>query len=163
MDDQTYIQRTLELAEKGRGLTSPGAMVGAVVVKNGRIVGEGFYTYDGIRHAEVIALEKAGESARAATVYTNLEPCSHQGRTPPCARALIEAGVARVVTAIQDPNPQVNGNGLAMLRQAGITVESGILEAQARQLNEAFIIYKTQRRPFGVLKLAMTLDGKIAT
>ncbi len=163
MNDEGYIRRTLELAEKGAGLTSPGAMVGAVIVKDGRIAGEGFYTYDGIRHAEVIALEQAGVNARGATVYTSLEPCSHQGRTPPCAKALIDAGVARIVTAMQDPNPQVNGAGLRMLQAAGIEVHSGILEAEARQFNEAFITYKTQKRPFGILKIAMTLDGKIAT
>ena len=161
MNDETYIRRTLELAEKGTGLTSPGAMVGAVVVKDGRVIGEAFYTYDGVRHAEIIALEHA--AARGATVYTSLEPCSHQGRTPPCAKALIEAGVARVVTAMQDPNPQVNGHGLKMLREAGIDVYSGILEHEARRLNEAFITYKTRKRPFGILKLAMSLDGKIAT
>ena len=163
MDDETYIRRALELAEKGVGLTSPGAMVGAVIVKDGKVVGEGFYTYDGIHHAETIALEQAGHAARGATVYTSLEPCSHEGRTPPCAKALIEAGVARVVTALQDPNPQVNGGGLAMLRNAGIQVEAGILEDEARRLNEAFITYKTARRPYGILKIAMTLDGKIAT
>src|SRR5579883_1192398 len=138
-------------------------MVGAVIVKDGRVLGEGFYTYDGIQHAEVIALDQAGGAARGSTVYTNLEPCSHQGRTPPCAKALINAGVTRVVTAMEDPNPAVNGKGLAMLREAGITVETGVLENEARRLNEAFITYKTQRRPFGVLKIAMTLDGKIAT
>lgn len=163
MDDLTYIRRTLELAEKGAGLTSPGAMAGAVVVKDGKIIGEGFYTYDGLYHAETLALGEAGEAARDATVYTSLEPCSHHGRTPPCAKALIGAGVARVVTAMQDPNPQVNGGGLAMLREAGIPVETGILENDARRLNEAFITYKTQKRPFGILKIAMTLDGKIAT
>jgi diaminohydroxyphosphoribosylaminopyrimidine deaminase/5-amino-6-(5-phosphoribosylamino)uracil reductase len=163
MDDVTYIRKTLELAEKGRGLTSPGVMVGSVVVKDGQIVGEGFYTYDGVRHAEVIALAQAGEAARGATVYTNLEPCSHQGRTPPCAKALIEAGVARVVTSMTDPNPQVNGAGIAMLRLAGILVESGVLEEEARRLNEAFITYQLEERPFGILKIAMTLDGKIAT
>jgi diaminohydroxyphosphoribosylaminopyrimidine deaminase / 5-amino-6-(5-phosphoribosylamino)uracil reductase len=163
MDHQTYIQRTLELAEKGRGLTSPGAMVGAVIVKDGRIVGEGFYTYDGVRHAETIALEQAGDAARGATVYTNLEPCSHQGRTPPCAKALINAGVAKVVTSMTDPNPLINGAGIAMLRAAGVQVDSGILEDEARKLNEAFITYKVEHRPFGILKIAMTLDGKIAT
>jgi diaminohydroxyphosphoribosylaminopyrimidine deaminase / 5-amino-6-(5-phosphoribosylamino)uracil reductase len=163
MSDEIYIRRTLELAEKGAGLASPGAMVGAVIVKEGKVVGEGFYTYDGIRHAEIIALEQAGPAARGSTVYTNLEPCSHQGRTPPCARALIEAGVGRVVCATEDPNPEVNGRGIAMLRAAGIRVESGILDREARQLNEAFIVFKTQRRPFGTLKVAMTLDGKIAT
>src|SRR5262245_5233107 len=114
MDDVTYIRRTLELADKGAGLTSPGAMVGAVIVKDDKIVGEGFYTYDGIHHAETIALKQAATTARGATVYTSLEPCSHQGRTPPCAKALIEAGVVRVVTAMKDPNPEVNGRGLAM-------------------------------------------------
>lgn len=163
MDDATYIRRTLELAEKGDGLTSPGAMVGAVIVKDGKVLGEGFYTYDGITHAEPIALKQAGPAARGATIYTSLEPCSHQGRTPPCAKALIEAGIARVVTAMQDPNPEVNGRGLAMLRDAGMQVESGTLEAEARRLNEAFITYKSEKRPFGILKIAMTLDGKIAT
>jgi diaminohydroxyphosphoribosylaminopyrimidine deaminase / 5-amino-6-(5-phosphoribosylamino)uracil reductase len=163
MDDQTYIRRTLELAQKGRGLTSPGAMVGAVIVKNGQIIGEGFYTYDGVRHAEVIALEQAGDAARDATVYTNLEPCSHHGRTPPCAQALINAGVGRVVTAMADPNPVVNGAGIKMLRSAGIAVDSGILADEAKRVNEAFVTYKVQERPFGILKIAMTFDGKIAT
>ena len=163
MDDVTYIRRTLDLAEKGAGLTSPGAMVGAVVVKDGRIAGGGFYTYDGVHHAETLALKQAGDTARGSTVYTSLEPCSHHGRTPPCAKALIEAGVARVVTAMQDPNSQVNGSGLALLRDAGIQVQFGILETEARRLNEAFITYKTGKRPFGILKIAMTLDGKIAT
>jgi diaminohydroxyphosphoribosylaminopyrimidine deaminase/5-amino-6-(5-phosphoribosylamino)uracil reductase len=162
MSHETYIRRALELAQKGRGLTSPGAMVGAVIVKDGRIIGEGFYTYDGVRHAEVIALGQAGDLARGSTVYTNLEPCSHQGRTPPCAKALIEAGVSNVVTSISDPNPLVKGAGIAMLRDAGIEVESGILEQEARTLNEAFITYVLEERPFGILKIAMTLDGKIA-
>src|SRR5881296_3019092 len=163
MNDTAYIRRTLELAERGAGLTSPGAMVGAVIVKDGAVIGEGFYTWDGIRHAEIIALEQAGAAARGATVYTSLEPCSHHGRTPPCTKALIDAGVARVVASIEDPNPEVNGGGLAMLRNAGIQVECGILEEEARRLNEAFITYKTEKRPFGILKIAMTLDGKIAT
>ena len=161
--EESYIVRALELAGKGAGLTSPGVMVGAVIVKDGRIVGEGFYTYDGVRHAEIIALEQAGTAAHGATVYTNLEPCSHHGRTPPCAKALIDAGVARVVTSMQDPNPEVNGRGMAMLRDAGVAVDSGILEHEGRRLNEAFITYKTEGRPFGILKIAMTLDGKIAT
>src|SRR5512134_3594697 len=131
MDHETYIRRTFELVEKGVGLTSPGAMVGAVIVKDGRIRGEGFYTYDGIRHAEVLALEQAGDAARGSTVYTNLEPCSHQGRTPPCAKALIAAGVQRVVTAMTDPDPRVNGAGIAMLRNCGIDVQYGVLETEA--------------------------------
>jgi diaminohydroxyphosphoribosylaminopyrimidine deaminase/5-amino-6-(5-phosphoribosylamino)uracil reductase len=163
MDDETYIRRTFELAEKGLGLTSPGAMVGAVIVKDGRIRGEGFYTYDGIRHAEVLALEQAGDAARGSTVYTNLEPCSHQGRTPPCAKALIAAGVQRVVTAMTDPDPRINGAGIAMLRNSGIDVQYGVLETEARRLNEAFITSKRHQRPFGILKIAMTLDAKIAT
>ena len=163
MNDVTYMLRALELAEKGAGLTSPGAMVGAVVVKNDSIIGEGFYTYDGIRHAEIIALEQAGSGARGSTIYTSLEPCSHQGRTAPCANALIEARVARVVTAMQDPNPEVNGRGLERLIRAGIQIECGILEEEARRLNETFITYKTKHRPLGILKIAMTLDGKIAT
>src|SRR6266571_5571636 len=163
MDDITWMRRALELAEMGAGLTSPGAMVGAVIVKDGRVIAEAFYTYDGLYHAEVIALGEAGDAARGATVYTSLEPCSHHGRTPPCAKALIEAGVQRVVAAIEDPNPAVNGGGLAMLRNAGIQVQCGILEDEARRLNEAFIAYKTEERPFGILKIAMTLDGKIAT
>ena len=134
-----------------------------VLLKDNQIVGEGFYTYDGVRHAEILALEQAGSEARGATVYTSLEPCSHQGRTGPCANALIEAGVARVVTAMQDPNPEVNGRGMAMLAKAGIQTDCGLLEADARRINEAFITCKTQHRPFGILKLAMTLDGKIAT
>lgn len=162
MNDLIYIRRTLDLAEQGAGLVSPGAMVGAVVVKDGQVIGEGFYTYDAVKHAEVLAIEKAGE-ARGATVYTSLEPCAHQGRTGACAKVLIQAGVARVVTAMQDPNPAVNGAGIKMLREAGIQVECGILEEEARRLNEAFIVYKTGKRPFGILKIAMTLDGKIAT
>jgi diaminohydroxyphosphoribosylaminopyrimidine deaminase/5-amino-6-(5-phosphoribosylamino)uracil reductase len=162
-NDETYIRRTFELARKGLGLTSPGAMVGAVIVKDDRVLGEGFYTYDGVRHAEVIALEQAGIEARGATVYTNLEPCSHQGRTPPCAKTLIDAGVQRVVTSMMDPNPLVNGAGLEMLRTAGIEVTSGLLQDEARRLNEGFITYKLHQRPFGILKIAMTLDGKIAT
>jgi len=163
MTDETYIRRALQLAQQGRGLASPGVMVGAVIVNNGRVVGEGFYTYDGVRHAEVIALAQAGEQARGSTLYTNLEPCSHHGRTPPCAKALIDAGIRRVVTAMADPNPLVDGRGIAMLRAAGIEVECGILERDARILNEAFITYKVEERPFGILKIAMTLDGKIAT
>src|SRR5256712_13263189 len=141
MDDITWMRRALELAEMGAGLTSPGAMVGAVIVKDDRVIAEAFYTYDGLYHAEVIALGEAGDAARGATVYTSLEPCSHHGRTPPCAKALIGAGVARVVTAMPDPNPEVNGSGLDMLRRAGIQAACGILENHARRLNEAFNIY----------------------
>jgi len=161
--DEQYIRRAIELAQLGVGLVSPGALVGAVVVKEDEVVGEGFYIWDGVDHAEVIALRQAGLAARGATVYTSLEPCSHTGRTPPCAQGLIDAGVARVVSAMEDPNPSVNGKGLGMLKQAGIEVYCGVLEDEARRANEAFITYKTQGRPFGTLKVAMTLDGKIAT
>jgi len=163
MTDTDYMHRALALAEQGRGLASPGAMVGAVLVNGGAIAGEGFYTYEGIEHAEVRALRQAGERSRGATVYTNLEPCSHTGRTPPCAKALIESGITRVVTAMEDPNPAVHGNGIRMLRGAGIAVDCGLLESAARRLNEAFATYKTEARPFGVLKLGMTFDGKIAS
>jgi diaminohydroxyphosphoribosylaminopyrimidine deaminase/5-amino-6-(5-phosphoribosylamino)uracil reductase len=161
--DSDYIRQAIELARQGVGLASPGALVGAVIVKDGTVVGEGFYTYDGRDHAEVIALRQAGAGARGATAYTSLEPCSHTGRTPPCAQALLNAGVARVVTAMEDPNPAVNGKGLAILKQAGIEVRCGVREAEARRLNEAFITYKTKQRAFGILKIAATLDGKIAT
>jgi len=161
--DENYIRRAIELAQLGVGLVSPGALAGAVVVKEDRVVGEGFYIWDGVDHAEVIALRQAGADARGATVYTSLEPCSHTGRTPPCAQALIDAGVARVVAAIEDPNPAVSGKGLVMLKQAGIEVTFGVHEDEARRANEAFITSKTQGRPFGILKVAMTLDGKIAT
>jgi diaminohydroxyphosphoribosylaminopyrimidine deaminase/5-amino-6-(5-phosphoribosylamino)uracil reductase len=157
------MRRALELAGKGVGLVSPGALVGAVIVREGVIVGESFYTYDGVDHAETRALRQAGDRARGATVYVTLEPCSHFGRTPPCADALIEAGVTRVVCAMVDPNPNVNGKGIEKLRAAGVHVETGVLEHEARRQNEAFIVYKSQKRPFGILKLAMTLDGKIAT
>src|SRR5687768_8247690 len=120
MIDEDYIRRTFDLARKGIGLSSPGALVGAIVVKDGKVAGEGTYLYDGVEHAEVIALRQAGSAARGADVYTSLEPCSHFGRTPPCAQALIQAGVRRVVTSMEDPNPLVNGNGIGMLRAAGI-------------------------------------------
>lgn len=160
--DVQYMRRALGLAAKGAALASPGVMVGALIVGN-KILGRGYYTYDDVIHAEIKALNLAGDAARGATAYTTLEPCSHHGRTGPCSQALIGAGIVRVVTAMQDPNPSVNGRGIAMLRAAGVEVEVGILEDEAKRLNEAFITYKTQRRPFGILKVAMTLDGKIAT
>lgn len=138
-------------------------MVGAVIVKDDAVVGEGFYTWDGVHHAETFALQQAGEAARGATAYTSLEPCSHTGRTPACAKGLIDAGVARVVTAMEDPNPDVSGKGIAMLQAAGIPVESGVLADDAARMNEAFLTRITKKRAFGILKLAMTLDGKIAT
>src|SRR5262245_18669385 len=164
MNDTDYIRRAIDIARRGTALTSPGAMVGAVIVKNNAIVGEGFYTYDGIEHAETIALRQAGNAARGSTVYTSLEPCAHTGRRPiSCALALIEARVARVVSAVEDPDPRVQGKGFAMLREAGIAVECGILEEEASRMNEAFLTRTRGKRPFGILKIAMTLDGKIAT
>jgi diaminohydroxyphosphoribosylaminopyrimidine deaminase/5-amino-6-(5-phosphoribosylamino)uracil reductase len=161
--DEKFLRRALDLARKGEGLTSPNPCVGAVIVNDsGEIVGEGFHTYDGLKHAEVLAIEQAGENARGATIYINLEPCSHQGRTGPCADAVIAAGLRRVVACMPDPNPQVSGQGFARLRGAGISVASGILEEEAKTCNEPFTKYIRTHTPLIMLKAAMTLDGKIA-
>jgi len=160
-DDQ-WMTRALELARKGVALASPNPMVGAVLVRDGRVVGEGFHTYEGRKHAEVIALEAAGEQARGATLYINLEPCCHVGRTGPCADALIAAGAQRVAAAMKDPNPEVAGQGLEKLRAAGIEVESGLREEEARQVNEGFARWITTKRPLVTMKVALTLDGRIA-
>jgi len=162
--DDDFLARALELAAKGCGLASPNPMVGALLVRDGDVIAEGFHTYDGLRHAEIIALDAAGEKARGATMYVNLEPCCHTGRTGPCTRALIAAGVARVVAAMVDPNPAVGGRGLKELRAAGIQVDcsctSGACE-QARRLNEAFAWWIRKRRPLVTLKTALTLDGSL--
>ena len=163
MTDEEYMRRALELAERGRGLASPGAMVGAVVVKDGRIVGEGYYTWDGLYHAEIQALGEAGEQAEGSTLYVTQEPCAHHGRTPPCADQVARAGVSRVVAAMPDPNPKVDGRGFARLGELGVKVSHGLSEAAARRMNEAFLVSVGRGRPFGILKVAMTLDGKIAT
>jgi diaminohydroxyphosphoribosylaminopyrimidine deaminase/5-amino-6-(5-phosphoribosylamino)uracil reductase len=163
MTHEEYMARALELAEKGRGFTSPNPMVGAVVVKDGRVVAEGYHQRFGEAHAEVNALRQAGETARGATLYVTLEPCCHFGKTPPCTRAVIEAGVTKVVMAMEDPHPLVAGKGRAELERAGILVESGLLEGRARRLNEWFSKYATTGMPFFTAKAAMTLDGKIAT
>jgi diaminohydroxyphosphoribosylaminopyrimidine deaminase/5-amino-6-(5-phosphoribosylamino)uracil reductase len=161
--DELFLRRALDLARQGIGLTSPNPSVGAVIVDaKGTVVGTGSHTYDGLNHAEVLALEQAGEKARGATLYLNLEPCSHQGRTGPCADALIAAGVSRVVASMLDPNPLVSGQGFAKLRSAGINVASGALEEEAKALNESFAKYIRQHIPLVTLKAAMTLDGKIA-
>lgn len=162
-NDETLLQRALDLARQGIGLTSPNPNVGALLVDpHGELVGSGFHTYDGVKHAEILALEQAGDRARGATLYLNLEPCSHRGRTGPCADALIAAGVARVVACMSDPNPQVVGRGFERLRNAGVLVASGILQDEARRLNESFAKFIRYRTPLVTLKAAMTLDGKIA-
>ncbi|WP_018131935.1 bifunctional diaminohydroxyphosphoribosylaminopyrimidine deaminase/5-amino-6-(5-phosphoribosylamino)uracil reductase RibD [Effusibacillus pohliae] len=163
MTDAEYMKLALELASATNGRTWPNPMVGAVVVNHGRIVGIGAHLKAGEPHAEVYALRMAGDAARGGTIYVTLEPCSHYGRTPPCAERVIESGVARVVVAMLDPNPLVAGRGVERIRQAGIEVEVGVLEAEARRLNEVWITAIHERRPFVWMKAAMTLDGKIAT
>lgn len=162
-DDIRYMKRALELAKKGMGRTSPNPMVGAVIVKNGEVIGEGYHRKAGTPHAEIHALNTAGQEARSSTIYVNLEPCSHYGRTPPCADALVKAGISRAVIAMLDPNPQVCGKGLQILKDAGIETEVGILEKEALNLNEVFLKYIKSKMPFVSLKTAMTLDGKIAS
>jgi diaminohydroxyphosphoribosylaminopyrimidine deaminase/5-amino-6-(5-phosphoribosylamino)uracil reductase len=162
MSDLAHMRRALELAGQAAGLTSPNPMVGAVVVRDGVVVGEGYHRAAGEAHAEVEALRAAGARARGATLYVTLEPCSHHGRTPPCAPLLVEAGVARVVVAMGDPNPRVSGRGLELLRRAGIAVDQGVATDEARRLNRAFCTWVTQGRPHVTLKSAVTLDGKIA-
>lgn len=163
--DRQYMRLALELAEKARGRTSPNPMVGAVVVRDDRILGKGYHRQAGEPHAEIEAILDAGgdEKVRDATVYVTLEPCSHQGRTPPCADRLIEAGVARVVAAIPDPNPLVAGRGLRRLRSAGVEVDCGVYEGEARRINEAFITFHLLGRPFTIAKWAMSLDGRTST
>jgi diaminohydroxyphosphoribosylaminopyrimidine deaminase/5-amino-6-(5-phosphoribosylamino)uracil reductase len=161
--DEQFLHRALDLARQGVGLSSPNPHVGAVIVDaRGNIVGTGVYTYDGVKHAEVLALEQAGDKARGGTLYINLEPHSHQGRTPPCTDALIGAGIRRVVASMADPNPKVSGRGFEKLRAAGVHVEVGRLEAEGRRVNEAFARYIRRGVPLVTLKAAMTLDGKIA-
>lgn len=160
--DPLYMARALELARQGLYSTQPNPRVGCVLVKDGQVVGEGWHVRAGEPHAEVHALRQAGENARGATAYVTLEPCSHFGRTPPCADALVGAGVARVVAAMQDPNPEVAGRGLLRLMQAGIAVQSGVLEAEARELNIGFIKRMEHGLPFVRVKLAMSLDGRTA-
>ena len=160
--DHEFMARALRLARRGLFTTTPNPRVGCVIVKGGAVVGEGWHARAGESHAEIHALNAAGENARGATAYITLEPCSHHGRTPPCADALIGAGVARVVAAMRDPNPQVGGNGLEKLRAAGIDFESGLMEAEARELNIGFVSRMERGRPWVRLKLAASLDGKTA-
>lgn len=157
-------RRALELASLGSGRVSPSPLVGCVIVgKNGEIAGEGFYLYENLTHAEIIALERAGARARGGTAYVSLEPHAHFGRTPPCTEALISAGIRRVVCPIEDPNPLVSGKGFEHLRAAGVGVETGILAKEAERLNETFVHWHKRGRPFVHLKIAASLDGKIAT
>ena len=161
-DELEWMQRAIELARQGTALASPNPLVGAVLVQDGQIISEGFYTYEGKKHAEVLAIEQAGEAARGATLIINLEPCGHRGRTGPCTEAILAAGVRRVVAAMPDPNPLVSGRGLEQLRAAGVQVETGLCREEAERLNESFARYIGSGLPLVTLKAALTLDGKIA-
>lgn len=161
--DTLFMQEALKLAEKGRGSTNPNPMVGSLVVRNGEIVGKGYHQKAGKPHAEIEALQDAGEKSRGATLYVTLEPCCHYGRTPPCVGRIIQAGIRKVIIAMEDPNPKIAGKGIQELRAAGIEVRVGVLEKEAQQLNEIFIKYITTGLPFVLCKMAMSLDGKIAT
>lgn len=161
--DEQYMKMALELARKGEGFTSPNPMVGAVLVKDGEVVGKGYHARAGLAHAEIEALREAGEKAKGATLYVNLEPCCHHGRTGPCVEAIVAAQVKRVVLAMVDPNPLVAGKGIARLKAAGVEVAAGVLAEEAARLNEVFIKYITTGLPFVVAKAAVSLDGKIAT
>ncbi|MCK4660325.1 MAG: bifunctional diaminohydroxyphosphoribosylaminopyrimidine deaminase/5-amino-6-(5-phosphoribosylamino)uracil reductase RibD, partial [Phycisphaerae bacterium] len=161
--DHKHMKRALQLARRGQGRVEPNPMVGCVLVKRGRVVGEGYHRRFGQAHAEVEALHRAGHHARGATAYVTLEPCCHQGKTPPCTKALVEAGVECVVIAMRDPFPEVDGRGIRRLRRAGLCVIVGLLEGQARELNAAFLTLVTHKRPYTILKWAQSIDGKIAT
>ena len=161
--DQKFMERALALASKARGRTSPNPLVGAVIVRDGEIVGEGYHQKAGDAHAEIHALNQARELAEGATMYVTLEPCCHRGRTPPCTESVIRAKLADVFVAMEDPNPQVAGNGIRQLQEAGIRVQVGLCKAESQRLNEVFIKYITTKCPFVILKSAISLDGKIAT
>jgi diaminohydroxyphosphoribosylaminopyrimidine deaminase / 5-amino-6-(5-phosphoribosylamino)uracil reductase len=162
--DRRMMDRALTLAKEGAGLVSPGPLVGCVLADSaGEVLGEGFYVYEQIKHAETHAIEQAGGKARGATAYISLEPHAHHGRTPPCTDALIQAGVSRVVAPIEDPNPAVSGKGFADLRARGVAVDHGLLAAEAERVNEQYIHFMRTKRPFVHLKVAVSLDGKIAT
>ncbi len=160
--DIQYMKRALKLAEMGIGFTNPNPLVGAVIVKNGKVIGEGYHEVYGSHHAEINAFKNATEEVKGATMYVTLEPCSHYGKTPPCARAIVENGIKKVVIGLKDPNPLVSGKGIKILQDAGIEVVTGVLEEEGKKLNEVFLKYITTSTPFCVMKTAMTLDGKIA-
>ncbi|HET9701436.1 MAG TPA: bifunctional diaminohydroxyphosphoribosylaminopyrimidine deaminase/5-amino-6-(5-phosphoribosylamino)uracil reductase RibD, partial [Burkholderiales bacterium] len=161
-DDHRHMAEALRLAERGRRTATPNPRVGCVITRDGEVVGRGWHERAGGPHAEVLALAEAGDRARGANLYLTLEPCAHHGRTPPCAEALVRSGVARVVAAMQDPNPLVAGKGFSIVRAAGIEVQSGLLEAEARELNLGFVSRMTRGRPWVRLKLAASLDGRTA-
>ena len=163
LQDEDFMRVALNLARNAIGRTSPNPLVGAVIVREGRIVGAGWHRKAGTPHAEIHALNMAGDLAKGATLYVTLEPCSHYGRTGPCAEAVVKAGIKRVVIGMGDPNPKVAGKGIAILERAGIEVRCGVLEDEARALNEVFLKWIAVQKPFVVLKTAMSLDGKIAT
>ena len=163
MNDEIFMREALRIAKNAEGRTSPNPLVGAVVVRDGRIIAEGWHRQAGTPHAEVHALNMAGELAKNSTLYVTLEPCSHFGRTPPCANKIVESGIKKVVVAMKDPNPKVAGRGLEILKSAGIEVEVGILEDDAKKLNEVFLKWITKKMPFVTAKFACSLDGKIAT
>jgi diaminohydroxyphosphoribosylaminopyrimidine deaminase/5-amino-6-(5-phosphoribosylamino)uracil reductase len=158
-----YMRRAMELALKAKGKTSPNPMVGAIVVKNAKIIGEGFHQQAGLAHAEIVALDEAGKKAKGATLYVTLEPCAHFGRTPPCVDRIIKSGIKEVIVGMVDPNPINNGKGINVLRQNRIKVETGFLAEELRKINESFIKYISKRMPFVTVKVAQSLDGKIAT
>jgi len=162
-NDEYYMRLALKLALKAKGKTSPNPLVGALVVKNGRIIGRGFHAKAGLAHAEIIALDEAGKKAKAATLYVTLEPCAHTGRTPPCVNRVIESGIKEAVVGMVDPNPLNNGKGIALLKQGNIKVRHGVLADESARINESFIKYITTRLPFVTVKVAESLDGRIAT
>ncbi|MGK4199319.1 bifunctional diaminohydroxyphosphoribosylaminopyrimidine deaminase/5-amino-6-(5-phosphoribosylamino)uracil reductase RibD [Fusobacterium sp. HC1336] len=161
--DKKYMARALELAALGEGAVNPNPLVGAVVVKNNKVIGEGYHKKYGGPHAEVFALEMAGEEARGADIYVTLEPCSHYGKTPPCAKKIIEMGIKRCIVASLDPNPLVSGRGIKMLQEAGIEVITGVMDKEAKELNRVFMKYISEKTSYLFLKCGITLDGKIAT
>ncbi|HDK41642.1 MAG TPA: bifunctional diaminohydroxyphosphoribosylaminopyrimidine deaminase/5-amino-6-(5-phosphoribosylamino)uracil reductase RibD, partial [Nitrospirae bacterium] len=164
ISNKKYMKKALALAAKGKGRTSPNPVVGAVIVKGKRIIAEGFHKKAGTAHAEIVALKKAGSKARGATLYINLEPCCHTDKkTPPCTKAIIQSGIKKVVVAMKDPNPKVSGQGIRELKKAGINVEIGLMREEALKMNEAFAKFIKKKEPFVILKMAQSLDGKIAT
>lgn len=160
--DERFMRLAINLARRGTGRVSPNPLVGAVIVKEDRIIGKGYHKGYGLDHAEIMALKSASEGVEGSTLYINLEPCNHFGKTPPCTQAIIERGIGRVVIGMEDPNPLVSGRGVRKLESAGIRVDVGILEPLCRRLNESYIKFVTTRRPFVILKMALTLDGRVA-